>query len=171
MTLICATTLVSCSTDRAEIVPTATSPSATGPVFQSKNDAAKHTESLYRTFLSRTDQLAEATHPNFLRLREVASERLVANEVEGAHQVKNAGLVTRGATKLLTFQIQRTDLASGRTTAYACVDLSDVKIYKDGESIDSSSRPDRQTTLVTFVSVSGRLIVDKDDAWSGDSTC
>jgi hypothetical protein len=93
-------------------------------------------------------------------------------EQESAEALRTRSLRTVGPTRLKKFVLREVDLRTGGVTAYACVDLSKVKVLNaKGKDVTPAERANRQTSVPVFEWRDGRLLLAKDESWSGESIC
>jgi hypothetical protein len=93
-------------------------------------------------------------------------------EVASFKTLQARGVQTAGASKIIKFEAQRMDLTSGHIIAYACVDLTDVKVInRAGKDVTPKGRSNRQTSLPAFGMHGGTLKLEVNGTWSGDSIC
>jgi hypothetical protein len=140
--------------------------------FVSTTAAGASAKSTYETYLTASQHVSEAGGTGVQMLRPLVSDGEYSTEVAGAKALESKGLKTKGATRLLKFELQSADLRTGSLRAYACVDLSAVHVFDaDGTEVTPASRPRRQTSVVGFEWSRDHLVVSKNGTWSGPSIC
>ena len=127
---------------------------------------------LYVEYLLATQTIAEKGAGNFGRLRPLLSSKAYKAEIDAFQSQKDRGIRTTGPSQLLRFQAQRVEARNGKLVAYACIDVSKVRVVnKSGKDITPASRPDKQTLLPSFETEGGRLVLRENGTWSGASIC
>ncbi len=151
-------------------VPT---PSVT-PVFASDEEALAAAEESYKRYLAVSDQIFAEGGANPERLAEVATGTFLDASITGFEKVQANGWRSTGATKADSFELQQ--VATPGTVerliiAYACTDVSAIDVVdSDGNSVVSSTRPDRTYFEVYFDLHDQELLVGGREVW-GDGAC
>ena len=171
MAVLLATALAGCAGEsRPTFSPTPSTSSS--PIFSSTASAEAAAKSLYKRYLSLSQSLAESGGRDFGQMSSILTARALQAEKADAAVLVSKDLRTVGPTSLRAFKLQRADLKTGVVIAYACVDLAKVKVIDaSGKDITPKSRPTRQTSLPSFVSRDGELLLDINGTWSGKSVC
>jgi hypothetical protein len=166
--LLCAA-LASCQATPTRVPTTEGPASSAAANKQTLEDSAKD---VYRRYLLAVQQISEDGNTGFASLRPLLTGKAYKNEVAAFEDLKTRGLRTQGAARLIKFQTQTASSELKRVVAYACVDLSRVRVRSQaGKDVTPSSRPNRQTSLATFVTVNGSMRLDENGTWSGESIC
>ncbi len=165
--------LTGCSTSSPQ--PTATaptaSPSATA-VFESKEEAIAAAKALYRKYLLVGQAVSENGGRNVELLKPIVSAKEYEIETASSDRQRARGLRTDGPTKLLTFRLQRANLATGDITAYACIDVAQVRVLdQQGRNVTPKKRADRLTFQPSFQWQDDQLILRENSTWSGAPIC
>ena len=149
-------------------------PSVT-PVFASDEDALAAAEELYGRYLEVANALGQSGWRDTTRLTDVTTGRALEDELKNAEDFVLKGYVQTGESTFDTVSIQQIE-DQGRShvsiTVYLCLDVSQVDVVdKSGESVVSSSRPDRQALEVEMNDGDEKLKVTRSEAWSGANFC
>lgn len=129
-------------------------------------------KSVYLQYLAVSDQISEDGGRGVEKLAPYVSATDLVREKQSALYLQAHGLKIVGASRLLKFEAQSLRTASGRVTAYACVDFSQTKVLnRVGKDVTPPSRADRQTSVAEFVRVGSRLVLNENKPWSGESIC
>ncbi|RIX28764.1 hypothetical protein D1781_15350 [Amnibacterium setariae] len=150
------------------------SPQETSVTQETLNEQGlvRSAEATYRRYLNDLEVVSEAGNEGYSRLRSYLSTAAYEEESKSFEQLSARGLHTTGATKLIKFQQQSANLRDGKLTAYACIDLSDVRLVNEaGKDVTPKSRPGRQTFLPSFAVRNRRVILMENGTWAGDSIC
>ncbi|WP_133767491.1 hypothetical protein [Amnibacterium kyonggiense] len=141
-------------------------------VFSSSKQAAAAAKAVYEKYLRIGEVVSESGGNDVDRFAPFLTKSALDAERKGAEELRRSKVRTFGMTELRKFQLQRADLKSGRVEAYACIDLSDVKVEdEDGKDVTPASRPSLQTLKPTFVWSGGHLLLEENGTWSGSSIC
>jgi hypothetical protein len=138
----------------------------------SKGTLALQARIVYERYLKAVEEASEKGVSRYDLLKSLATPKAYAAEVKSLEAQRVKGIHTSGPSNLIKFQIQSVDVASGHVVAYACVDLSKVKVLQaSGTDVTPASRPNRQTSLPSFQTSGGILKLDVNGSWSGESIC
>lgn len=141
-------------------------------VFATKSEALSAARDAYEKYLRVTQQVSEDGGAGVQRLDRIVTPAELQAEVETAAYLKQHALRSVGPTVLVKFKLQEADLATGEVKAYACTDLSAVRVIdKAGADVTPKNRPDRQTSVPNFSWHIDRLLLAGDESWSGESIC
>jgi hypothetical protein len=141
-------------------------------VFESSADASAAAKRVYLRYLQIGREVSEDGGRGVGRFNQVLTESALREEKAGAKLLQTKKLVSTGATELTGFKLQRANLATGEVAAYACIDLSNVRVMTSaGKDVTPKGRPARQTVRPTFVWKLGRLMVEANGTWSGSTVC
>jgi hypothetical protein len=163
--------LAGCSADSPKDLGTIEPTSASvGP--EQSEQFVQRARKLYSDYLAVTQQIAEKGSKDFRRLRPLLSSKAYETEVNAFKSQEARGLRTTGPSELIRFRAQNVEERAGVIVAYACIDVSKVRVVdKSGKDVTPASRPDRQTFLPSFVTEDGRLVLGENGTWSGASIC
>lgn len=163
--------LCSCGSPVPERIASA-SPSAQRPVFSSGEEALAEARATYAEYLRVGQAVSEDGGRDVDRFTSVLTPTALAEEEKGAELLRDRKLTTVGPSKLVAFKLERADLVDGSVRAYACVDLSKVRVITaGGRDVTPASRPNLQTSRPSFVWQAGALKLKADETWSGSSIC
>jgi hypothetical protein len=127
---------------------------------------------IYSRYLDAVAQVSGSGGEDVTILRPLLTDDALKDEVASFADLRARGIHTEGEVRLVEFQPQKVSAASGRVVAYACVDLAEVRVRDEsGKDVTPRSRPNRQTSLATFVTSGGVLRLDENGSWSGESIC
>ncbi len=173
LTLMAAAALAACSPEDP-VVPPDPLPSST-PVFASEEEALAAAEALYGRYQKAADQVGAAGWKEPSVLTELVRGQVMTDELSSAQSFSELGYTQVGTTSYDSFTLQQVrDQGPGTVfiTAYLCVDVSAVDVLdRDGHSIVSPSRPDRQALEIDIDDVDDVLKISRSEAWSGQSFC
>jgi hypothetical protein len=148
------------------------------PLFASDADALAAATKAYAAYLKMSDTILSEGGAGADRIRSFVSGQALRDELSSSESFKSSGWHLVGSTTFdnATFERQTPDASGvGVVTIYACVDLTNVDVLNSsGQSVVSSSRPDRQAFEISFDSTKGDprgLLVSSTDAWSGGGVC
>jgi hypothetical protein len=123
-------------------------------------------------YLADLQTISEEGNKGYERLRPYLSAAAYSTEARSFDELRSLGLHTVGKTRLVKFTPQHVDLRGGTLTAYACVDLSGVRLLSgEGKDVTPRTRPDRQTFLPSFANHGEGLVLEENGTWSGESIC
>lgn len=172
--LLLASALAACVPDDVPAVPPAPAPSS-APVFESDEEALAAAEEAYGRYEAVTNAAGQTGWADTSKYVDVLVGDALADELDGAKQAVQLGYRQVGDSTHDTVSLQQVqDQGRGtvRIVVYLCSDVSLVDVLdKDGNSVVSASRPDRQSFEVELMDVDGELKVGRTDAWSGQSFC
>jgi hypothetical protein len=153
--------------------PAPSRPSAPSqPTATSKSDLPIRAERVYKRYLLDLQKVSEDRNHGYERLKPYLSPEAYTEEARSFQALSKRGVHTVGTSKVRKFVTQRVNVELGTISAYACVDLSGVRLVdKAGRDITPSSRPDRQTFLPSFALSNETLRLEENGTWSGDSIC
>ncbi len=127
---------------------------------------------VYERYLHAVEKVSEKGMTRYDLLQPLATPKAYAAEVKSFNTQRAKGIHTTGPSNLVRFQAQSVDVVSGHVVAYACVDLSEVKVLDtSGADVTPASRPTRQTSLPSFETSDGVLKLDVNGSWYGESIC
>jgi hypothetical protein len=163
--------LTGCSADPSKTLKSV-QPSAVNAPSEQADQLVQRARKLYVDYLLATQTVAEKGAVTFDRLKPLLSSAAYKAEIDAFKSQENRGIRTAGPSRLMRFRAQRVDARLGEVVAYACVDVSKVRVVnKAGKDVTPTSRPDRQTLLPSFRTERGRLVLEENGTWSGDSIC
>jgi hypothetical protein len=168
--------LAACQPDATPIVPTP-APSSS-PIFASDEEALAAAADAYRAYLEVSDQILADGGKNPERLREFATDEVVAQEAESYFELEQNKWTATGYTAIDTISLQSVTSGptSGQTvvTVYACVDVSATSIVDTkGNSVVGEDRRTRFPFQSTFEYDAdlGHLVLSEKLPWSGEDFC
>jgi hypothetical protein len=127
---------------------------------------------LYEQYLDVTDKISGDGGDGIGRLRPLVSPAEFRVERDGFLRLKQKGIRVAGESVLVKFVLQSADLSTGSVSAYACVDLKKARVLNNaGEDVTPAGRVDRQTSIARFRWSGGKLVLNEDGSWSGESIC
>jgi hypothetical protein len=176
LTAIAMLALTACQPETTPIVPTP-APSSS-PIFASDEEALAAAADAYRAYLEVSDQILADGGKDPDRLREFATDEIVAQEAESYLELEQKKWTATGSTAIDTISLQSliSRASSGETlvTVYACVDVSATSIVdSEGNSVAGEDRRTRfpfQSTFEYDVDL-GHLVLSEKLPWSGDDFC
>ena len=170
--MLCVVTLwcTACSPRAAQVEPT-TSTTSTPGIFASRSMALELSRRAYSNYLLLGDSVSEDGGRDVGRLRTALTPEEYAVESRSYERLLKRNLVPTGASRLTRFELQRANLSTGAVAAYVCVDVGDVRILKDSKDVTPDKRVTRSTFVASFLWVQNRLLLDKNELWSGESIC
>jgi len=129
-------------------------------------------EGVYKRYLADLRKVSEDRNKGYERMRAYLSPAAFSAEAQSFDALSKKGLHTVGPSELSKFTPQTVDVQRGTVTAYACVDLTAVRLIdRAGKDITPLSRPNQQTFLPSFVLSGGKMLLEENGTWSGDSVC
>lgn len=150
--------LVGCLPDTP--APSPPAPTSSAPLFATDEEALAAAEEVYREYLAATDG-----SPDLDRLAAIATADWLDYERESVDLANEKGLHSVGNTELVSLSIRQRD--SDRFEAYACVDVSAVRVLdSSGADVTPASRPQQPQLLVSFVTRDNGLLIDGSQLWS-----
>jgi hypothetical protein len=173
LTLLAAGALAACSPDDP-VEPPDPVPSRT-PVFASEEEALAAAEELYGKYEKVTDAIAQAGWSDLNGLEQVLRGDALEAEQKAALDLEGKGLHQVGNSSFDSLSLQTvSDQGKGSVelVVYVCGDVSGVDVVdKNGDSVVSPERPDRQPLEVTIDDLDGALKISRRDAWTGADFC
>lgn len=166
--------LSSCATPDDPVQPPEPDPSVT-PVYASEAEALAAAEELYGRYLGVENKLGQGGWKDLDQLSTVLTGAALDNEVESANSLAQKGFRQVGEAKFDSLKLQQLrDSGPGTVdiTFYVCSDVSTVDVVnREGSSVVSADRPDRQPIEARATDRGGALKIVRRDAWSGDDFC
>jgi len=164
----------------AGCVPTShpsTSPSASAtPVFASDAEALAAAEKAYAAYLKVSDEIGHDGGNDPDRIASTVTTDRLAIEKRGSKALQDHGLHTAGLTTFSNGSLEQVT-SSGReieVAFYACWDANGVRVLDSaGRDVTPPGRVNQRTLEVVVTTVRGNLplVLESDDAWSGNSSC
>lgn len=152
--------LTACGPRDTNPPPVPTPSSTDAPPFASDEEALAAAEAVYREYLRIIDEDVD-----LVLLNEVATEEVVRSELANRQRLADDGLHTQGDTALERFTLQ--SFGGDTLTAYACVDISQVRVLTAaGSDATPIDRPDEGILEVGFLLVDGAFRVNESSLWS-----
>lgn len=119
--------------------------------FASEEEAFAAAEETYRAYTDAVSNVDFGDASTFETVYVHLSGSSAASTKKVFSEFQAAGLRTVGVTRYDSFAGVSASLTSGRISATVCVDVSDVDVVdREGRSIVTPDRPDRQPMLITF---------------------
>jgi hypothetical protein len=166
--------LTSCATPKTGLQPPEPDPTAT-PVYASEEEALAAAEELYGRYLKIANKLGQSGWTWTQDLDTVLSGRALEGELQNAADFAAKGLVQHGDSTFdsqMLQQLRSNDSEQVSLTIYLCLDVSGVDVVdKQGESVVSPGRPDRQALEIDMDGAEGALRITRSEAWSGANFC
>lgn len=149
------------------------------PVFASDEEALAAATEAYAQYLEVSDQILTEGGESPERLLLVATASWTEVQAEGFVKARTDGLHSVGRTTFDSFSIEHYDQTAidgeAIIRAYVCIDVSEVDVLdSNGDSVVSSTRPDRSAAEVVFDWVqdpSQSLFVAGVESWEGRDFC
>jgi hypothetical protein len=166
--------LTSCTGDEGPPLSPMPVPSGT-PVYASEEEALAAAEEVYGRYLEVSNAVGQGGWVDVDALREVERGEALEQELEAIAGYRDADLTQVGTTTFDSLSLQQFTAAQAGEVLisfYLCLDVTGVDIVdRDGSSVVTSSRPDRQPVEVDIDDVDGTLKISRSEAWSGASFC
>lgn len=165
--------LASCSSPEHGVMPVP-EPSVT-PVFASEEEALAAAGEAYQRYLDVSNAIGQAGWVDTSGYEAVLADAALQEEVESAAEFATNGWVQVGASTFDSMVLQQ--LGDGgeadvRMIVYLCLDVSQVDVVDSaGTSVVASGRPERQSLEVELAGSADALLIDRSEAWSGESFC
>jgi len=146
------------------------------PVFASDAEALAAAEKAYLAYLKVSDEIGHDGGEDPDRINPTVTLDRRAIEQRGSKSLKDHGLHTSGATAFSNPSLQRVTRSGDdvEVAFYACWDVTAVRVLDSTDrDVTPVDRVNRRTLEVVVTTVDGRLplLLESDDAWSGDSSC
>lgn len=159
----------------SEPTPTPTPTDVTiAPIFATDEEALAAAVSAYEAYSSVVNAIASDGNIGVDRIRGVATDGY-ARQIETMFEdLAQRGLTIQGTTRVDSFRLVEAATVGGgaEVTILLCSDVSRSRILDaSGRDVTPKDRPDRsalQAIVVSSEKEPDRLIVDREDPWSGD---
>lgn len=154
--------------------PTPTEESTAAPIFASDEEALAAAEAAYEAYSSMVNAIANDGNQGAERIRDVVTNAYAGQIEKMFNDLTQRGLTIDGNTQVDSFRLVESAEMDGRAevTILLCSDVTGSRILDaSGIDVTPANRPNRsalQAIVVSSDGDSGRLIVDKEDPWSGD---
>ena len=174
-----ATPAPSPSGSRPPAAETTAAPTTSPPVFASNDEALAAATAAYAAYSIQVDDfLTNDTRGPITAVTSLVSAQYLPEVRAGLDNVEKSGNVGHGASTFDTVSlVSYSDVAIGqaRVDLYLCSDFSGIRVF-DSKGIDvtPSTRPERVPLQVGFVSSPSepaKLLIDREDSWSGQNFC
>ena len=140
------------------------------PLFASDEEALAAAQAAYANYLDVSDQIARDGGANPERLKGLVSDSLYSEQVSGYKDVNAKGLKASGASTFDNFRIQ--DITDSSITNYVCLRLSGIHVIdSSGSDVTPSGRDDNLPLQMEWKQVSGKLVLEKSEVWTGQNFC
>ena len=186
--LLILTTLSGCSAtpaavpaDTATPVPAATAtPTETPPVFASNEEALAAAEAAYAAYLEASNHFLSTSHGDAgtAAFASLVSERYLPEVLNALENFAKSGHTGEGSISFDTASLigySEPTKARAEVAIYLCSDLSSMReIDEAGVDVTRSNRTERNPTQVAFVSSetdASKLLVDREETWTGRNFC
>ena len=169
--------LSGCQPDTVPIIP---DPVPTSDLlFDSEEEALAAAEEAYGAYLAVLDTIFAEGGERPERLRDVATEEVLSEQLSGFESYASEGKRSVGETLFDSMVLQSADLSRFEVTdvvvVYVCQDFSAIDVLgPDGSSVVSQSRQTRWPLTVTFDATDGSprpLVVSSTEDWTGADFC
>ena len=172
--LAIATLLTACSsvepTTPVSRIPVKPSSSTSSP--PSREAFVREAEAVFRDYTNVSSEVARGGGTNPERLKPYLSKAEYIGDAAGAKRVADHRYRAVGKYEARNFTPQMVDAASDELRAYVCLDSSNASfVDAHGKSVQSKAVTAQRTVLVTFRREGQRLIIDRNETWSGNSVC
>jgi hypothetical protein len=160
-------------------VPTQAAPTETPPVFASNDEALAAATAAYAHYSTEVDEfLANTDRGPVVTVGSLVSERYEREVLAGLDDFAKSGNVGRGVSTFDTISlVSYSDVLAGHAQVdlYLCSDFSGIRVFDaSGTDVTPAGRPERVPLQVGFVSSKGepaKLLIDREDSWSGQNFC
>lgn len=174
--LLAAMALAGCTAPEPE--PTQTVAPTDEPLFASEEEALAAAEAVYSDYQSQLDEIAANGGEGLGELVDTATPEVIDVQEPGFDMLTAESIVGTGEKLVASFEVQSIDLfakeGSPVVSAYVCRDISQTDLIDaNGRSVVEDDRVTLVALEVTFDFEPSlqRLIVSKDEVWSGPSFC
>ncbi|WP_375400173.1 hypothetical protein [uncultured Amnibacterium sp.] len=132
----------------------------------------RQAEDVFRDYTDVSSEVARDGGKSPERLTPYLSKVEYIGDAAGAKRIANRHYRAVGKYEARNFTPQMVDAASGELRAYVCLDSSNAGfVDAHGNSVQSRAVTAERTVLVTFRREGQRLIIDRNETWSGNSVC
>lgn len=148
--------------------------STPAPIFASDEEALAAAEAAYLAYSAVINAIAHDGNQGAERIREVVTDEYAVQIEKMFADLTQRGLEIEGDTKVDSIRLVESADVDGHAevTMLLCSDVTKSRILDTtGTDVTPSQRPDRsalQAILVSSDDVPEKLVVDKEDPWSGD---
>jgi hypothetical protein len=145
------------------------------PVFASEEEALAAAGELYGRYLAISNEIGQGGWKDTSQLRSVARDRALNDDTSTAEGFQANGWTQVGEStfdSLILQQLEDAGAGAVDLVVYLCIDVSKVDVLDShGQSVITSSRPERQPLEVEIDDVEGDLKVSRSEVWSGQDFC
>lgn len=175
-----AATVPTPSVTTAPVAEATGAPTGSPPVFASNEEALAAAEAAYAAYTEGSNEFAASpnTRNGIDKFGELVSQRYLPEVTAALTRFAKSGNVGEGAVSfdtvsLLSFSEQSPGHVE--VSLYLCADVSALRVLdaKD-EDVTATDRSERTPTQVGFVSSvenASKLLVDREDTWTGRNFC
>lgn len=166
--------LVGCSGETR--IPPPEPSSAVEPLFASDEEALEAATAAYEEYLAVSYGIASEPPFELDELKPLTTQDYLVREADFFEMLEAQGWQITGSPVVESSILQQwyVDSDEGLVVAlYICLDVTDTRVL-DNQGIDvtPADRPNRTSLEVEFVEGNaGTLVLDRSEAWSGDSVC
>jgi hypothetical protein len=154
--------------------PTPSPSESSSPVFASDEEALAAAEAAYLEYSELINLIASEDNLEPERIRSVATDDYAPTIEKLFNDLRQRGLTIQGGSTPHSFSLLEAAMVGGgaEVSFLVCSDVSASRVVdRDGVDVTPSERPPRSALQVTMISSSDdarRLLVDREDQWSGD---
>lgn len=180
-------TLSGCSATPAPVpapsdtaAPPVAEETAAPPVFASDDEALAAAEAAYSAYTQGSNEFAASpkNRNGSDKFGELVSQRYLPEVTASLNSFAESGNVGRGAVSFDTVSLLSfSELSPGHVevSLYLCADVSGLRVLDakgvDVTAIDRSERTPTQVAFVSSVENASKLLVDREDTWTGRNFC
>jgi hypothetical protein len=159
-------------------MPTA-APTKAAPVFASNDEALAAATTAYSAYSTEVDDFFTSSGRGpVAAVGSLVSKRYEPEVLAGLEEFAKSGNVGRGVSTFDTISlVSYSDVSTGHAQVelYLCSDFSGTRVFDaTGTDVTPTGRPERVPLQVGFVSSKGepaKLLIDREDSWSGQNFC
>ncbi|TFD03466.1 hypothetical protein [Cryobacterium sp. TMT1-66-1] len=155
-------------------------PTETPPVFASNEEALAAATAAFAAYLAASNRFLVVTHGDVdsATFGNLVSQRYLPEVLDSMDSFSHSGQSGRGTitfdtASLISYSEPRPRIAE--VGVYLCSDISGMRLFDDaGADVTTSSRNERTPTQVAFISSetdASKLLVDREDTWTGQNFC
>lgn len=166
--------VVGCAQSPPDTADAGSTAAPEAPAFASEDEALAAATEAYRAYLNMSNAVAHDGGKESERMKKFATGDALQYEIqiqEKMHASERRGV---GDVSFDSISLQKSDLQSGATVAYLCIDVSQTDIVDStGASVLSQDRFLRFPLEVSFVLETDQknLIMERSESWTGTNFC